>query len=147
MTRWGQVVWYHSTFQKVGPFPLGHHAPETRNTVHSSVKAPLFIISHSYSSQNPRTGCLSPLLQSFIQTHRNKKYLYIIKFTAIVMFQFHVCEVKGNPLTSRQPDQINALFVMCIVIRPVRGNDNALAFCVCASTSWVSYNTQRQFVH
>lgn len=58
-----------------------------------------------------------------------------------------MCKVEGHLLTSRQPDQINTLFVMCIVIRPIGGDDNALTFCVCASTSWVRYIRQRAFVN
>lgn len=55
-----------------------------------------------------------------------------------MILQVHVGEVERHQFTAWQSDDINALPIVSIVIRPVGRDDDAFCVCKDTSTAWVS---------
>ena len=53
-------------------------------------------------------------------------------------FQIHVSEIEGHLLTGWQPDQIDTLAIVGIVIGPIWGNYDALTVSERTTTTWVT---------
>lgn len=68
-------------------------------------------------------------------------HLDIVKGAAAVSLQAHVSEVQHNCLSCRQPDQVDTLAVVGVIIGPVWRDDNAFAVSKGSTAAGITWQT------
>lgn len=125
MRQWEQVGCSHSTSRSEDQSPSCHHEPVGRKGVEEEEGAAI---------RGYEVAVYISYLSTFLEINQaiflciiNPSYLHVVKNAVAVTLQTHVSEVEQHTLSCWQPDQIDTLAIVGIVVGPVGGGESTLA--------------------